>query len=137
MEEIDLCWRLQNKGYAVWVEPKSIVYRVGGGTLESGNSFKTYLNFRNNLFMLYKNLAKPWTTIFQRLLLDGLAGIKLLSEGKVIHTWSIIRAHFAFYRSIPSLKKKRSKTFRAKLYPVNILAAYYLKGKKRFSDLTE
>ena len=54
MEEIDLCWRLQNKGYSVWVEPKSIVYHVGGGTLQSGSSFKTYLNFRNNLFMLYK-----------------------------------------------------------------------------------
>ena len=57
MEEIDLCWRLKSKGYTVWVEPKSIVYHVGGGTLQSGNTFKTYLNFRNNLFMLYKNLA--------------------------------------------------------------------------------
>ena len=137
MEEIDLCWRLKNKGYTVWVEPKSIVYHVGGGTLQSGNTFKTYLNFRNNLFMLYKNLAKPWRIIIQRLFLDGLAGIKFLSEGKIIHTLSIIRAHFAFYASIPKLKKKRAKTFKAKLHPVNILTAYYLKGKKRFSDLTE
>ena len=137
MEEIDLCWRLKNKGYTVWVEPKSIVYHVGGGTLQSGNTFKTYLNFRNNLFMLYKNLEKPWRTIIQRLFLDGLAGIKLLSEGKITHTLSIIRAHFAFYRSIPKLEKKRAKTFKAKLHPVNILTTYYLKGKKRFSDLTE
>ncbi len=137
MEEIDLCWRLQNKGYAVWVEPKSMVYHVGGGTLQSGSSFKTYLNFRNNLFMLYKNLEKPWRTIFQRLLLDGLAGIKFLSEGKIIHIWAIVRAHFAFYASIAKLEKKREKTFKAKLYPVNILTAYYLQGKKRFSDLTK
>ncbi len=137
MEEIDLCWRLQNKGYTVWVEPKSIVYHVGGGTLQSGSSFKTYLNFRNNLFMLYKNLAKPWRTIFQRLLLDGLAGIKFLSEGKIIHTWAIVRAHFAFYASISKLKKKRAKTFKGTLYPINILIAYYLQGKKRFSDLAK
>ena len=137
MEEIDLCWRLQNKGYAVWVEPKSIVYHVGGGTLQSGSSFKTYLNFRNNLFMLYKNLAKPWKKIFQRLLLDGLAGAKFLSEGKIIHTWAIVRAHFGFYASIAKLKKKRGKTFEATLYPINILTAYYVQGIKRFSDLTK
>ena len=130
MEEIDLCWRLQNKGYTVWVEPKSIVYHVGGGTLQNGSSFKTYLNFRNNLFMLYKNLAKPWRIIITKTLLDGLAGIKLLSEGKIIHTLSIVRAHFAFYASIAKLEKKRAKTFKAKLHPVNILTAYYLQGQK-------
>ena len=85
--------------------------------------------------MLYKNLAKPWRTIFKRLLLDGLAGIKLLSEGKIIHTWSIIRAHFAFYGAIGKLEKKRAKSFQATLYPINILKTYYLQGKKRFSDL--
>ena len=72
-----------------------------------------------------------------RLLLDGLAGIKFLSEGKIIHTWAIVRAHIAFYASIAKLKKKRAKTFQATLYPINILTAYYLLGKKRFSDLTK
>lgn len=137
MEEIDLCWRLKNKGYSIWVEPKSIVYHVGGGTLQSGSSFKTYLNFRNNLYMLYKNLEHPWGIISKRLVLDGLAGLKFLSKGKLVHTWAIVRAHFAFYGAISKLKKKRARTFQAALYPINILTTYYLKGKKRFSDLAK
>ena len=79
-EEIDLCWRLQNKGHGVWVEPKSMVYHVGGGTLNSDHSFKTYLNFRNNLFMLYKNLKNPWRKICIRLVLDGIAGVHFLTK---------------------------------------------------------
>ena len=137
MEEIDLCWRLQNSGNSIWVQPESTVYHVGGGTLQSGSTFKTYLNFRNNLFMLYKNLEHPTPIIFKRLLLDGLAGLKFLSEGKLIHTWAIVRAHFAFYGAINHLKKKRAQTFNAALYPKSILVSYYLQGKKKFSDLVE
>lgn len=137
MEEIDLCWRLKNKGNTIWVQPKSTVYHVGGGTLKNGSTFKTYLNFRNNLFMLYKNLEQPYKTIFIRLLLDGLAGLKFLSEGKIIHLWAIIRAHFTFYINIHQLKKKRAKKFNTSLYPKSILFSYYLQGKKKFSDLTK
>lgn len=137
MEEIDLCWRLKNEGHSIWVEPKSTVYHVGGGTLQNDSTFKTYLNFRNNLCMLYKNLANPSLTIFKRLLLDGIAGLKFLSEGKIAHCWAIVRAHFAFYGSISSMKKKRAHTFKATLFPNSILFAYYLKGKKRFSDLAK
>lgn len=137
MEEIDLCWRLKNKGHTIWVEPKSMVYHVGGGTLQSGSTFKTYLNFRNNLFMLYKNLEHPTSTILKRLILDGLAGLKFLSEGKVTHLWAIVRAHFAFYGAISRLKKKRAQTFNAALYPKSILLSYYLQGKKKFSDLAK
>ena len=76
-EEIDLCWRLKNKGYKIMVNPESTVYHVGGGTLDSSSPFKTYLNFRNNLFMLYKNLTvfKLLITLFLRLPLDGIAAI--------------------------------------------------------------
>jgi GT2 family glycosyltransferase len=137
MEEIDLCWRLQNSRHSIWVQPASTVYHVGGGTLQSGSTFKTYLNFRNNLFMLYKNLERPTPTVFKRLLLDGLAGFKFLSEGKLIHTWAIVRAHFAFYGAINHLKKKRAQTFNAALYPKSILISYYLQGKKKFGDLVE
>ena len=74
-EEIDLCWRLKNKGYKIMVQPKSVVYHVGGGTLNAGSPFKTHLNFRNNLFMLFKNLpiSSLFTTIPMRLVLDGVA----------------------------------------------------------------
>lgn len=137
MEEIDLCWRLKNKGYTIWVEPKSTVYHVGGGTLQSDSTFKTYLNFRNNLCMLYKNLEHPSTTIFKRLLLDGVAGVKFLLEGKPLHCWAIVRAHFSFYNSIKVMKKKRAHTFEAKLYPNSILSSYYLEGKKTFSNLVK
>lgn len=74
-EEIDMCWRLKNKGYKIMVEPKSVVYHVGGGTLNAGSPFKTHLNFRNNLFMLFKNLptSSLFTIIPMRLVLDGVA----------------------------------------------------------------
>ncbi|MGM0567570.1 MAG: glycosyltransferase family 2 protein, partial [Bacteroidota bacterium] len=83
MEEIDFCWRIKQKGYKVMFTPKSLVYHVGGGTLPSSSSFKTYLNIRNNLAMLYKNLPQEnlSRTIFVRLLLDGIAAIKFLFSG--------------------------------------------------------
>ena len=83
-EEIDLCWRLKNKGYKIFVEPKSLVYHVGGGTLNVGSPFKTHLNFRNNLYMLFKNL--PLSSLFIimpiRLVLDGIASITFLGKKK-------------------------------------------------------
>lgn len=136
-EEIDLCWRLQNKGHGVWVEPKSMVYHVGGGTLNSDHSFKTYLNFRNNLFMLYKNLKNPWRKICIRLILDGIAGLHFLTKGKFKHCGAIVKAHFAFYAAINHLKSKRANTFDAKLFPKAILWEYFLKKKKKFSELTK
>lgn len=98
-EEIDLCWRLKNAGKQIWYCGKSTVYHVGGGTLNKQSPQKTYLNFRNNLSMLLKNLPFPkliWL-IFLRLFLDGLAGIMLLFKQGFNHTWAIVRAHFAFY----------------------------------------
>ena len=83
-EEIDLCWRLKNKGYKIMVEPKSVVYHVGGGTLDAGSPLKTYLNFRNNLQMLFKNL--PINSLLRiipiRLILDGIAALTYLKKKK-------------------------------------------------------
>lgn len=98
-EEIDLCWRLKNEGKKIYYCGKSTVYHVGGGTLNKQNPKKTFLNFRNNLSMLLKNLPFPKLIyiIFLRLCLDGVAGIYFLFQGKWQHTFAIIRAHFVFY----------------------------------------
>ena len=94
------------------VNPQSIVYHVGGGTLDSSSPFKTYLNFRNNLYMLFKNL--PVTdlikTIFLRLILDGIAGLKFITKKRGLsHVLAILRAHFVFYLNLPRLISKRQK----------------------------
>ena len=134
MEEIDLCWRLKNKGYSIWVEPASTVYHVGGGTLNKTNAFKTFLNFRNNLFMMFKNLKNPWKIIIIRLFLDGLAGLKFLVEGKPKHTLAIIKAHFSFYSNIKKLNNKKLKKFSdIKLFNKSVIISYYLKRIKKFS----
>lgn len=109
-EEIDLCWRLKNKGHIIMVEPKSIVYHVGGGTLDSNSPLKTQLNFRNNLYMLFKNL--PITSLAYiipiRLFLDGIAAITFLRRPKGIkHLIAILKAHIALYFKIPNLIIKR------------------------------
>ena len=109
-EEIDLCWRLKNKGYKIMVEPKSVVYHVGGGTLNTGSPFKTHLNFRNNLFMLFKNLPtySLFTTIPTRLVLDGVAALTFLNKKNGMqHVFAIAKAHFIFYFKIPKLIAKR------------------------------
>jgi len=110
-EEIDLCWRAHHQRKQVVYIPTSEVYHLGGASLNNQNPFKTYLNFRNNLTMLLKNLPSSliFPIIFTRLLLDGLAGIVFLFQGKALHTWAIIKAHFAFYKRIPQTIKKRPK----------------------------
>ena len=94
-EEIDLCWRMQLAGYAVFVQPASVVYHIGGGTLPSGNSRKVYLNYRNNLVMLYKNLPvseKIWK-IPVRLVLDGIAACRELVSADAGYFMAVIKAH--------------------------------------------
>lgn len=135
MEEIDLCWRMQNAGYDIWVEPLSHVYHVGGGTLQSDNPRKTFYNFRNNLIMILKNqpFVKAYFLIFLRLHLDGLAGIKFLFEGKIGHFWAIIRAHFAFY--FGQFKYWKNRIPKRKLKTISnksIVWEYFVKGKKTF-----
>ncbi len=117
-EEIDLCWRIKNHDYQIKYIPKSTVYHLGGASLDSQNPFKTYLNFRNSLLNLLKNLPtiNLFPVIFSRLLLDGLAGIVFIFQGKPKHTWAVVKAHFGFYKRIPSAWKKRSKRTTKKYY---------------------
>jgi len=141
-EEIDLCWRMKNKGYKIMVEPKSVVYHVGGGTLDAGSPFKTHLNFRNNLSMLFKNL--PLSYLFFiipiRLVLDGVAALTFLNKPKGIgHLFAVMKAHFAFYFAIPKLITKRQKINQKNKVvgkmKKSILIKNKLKGIKKFSDL--
>ena len=141
-EEIDLCWRLKNKGYKIMVQPKSVVFHVGGGTLNSGSPFKTHLNFRNNLFMLFKNLPTSalFTIIPIRLVLDGVAALTFLSKKNGLqHVLAIAKAHFIFYFEIPKLIAKREKINQKNnlIGKMNwsILAKNKMNGIKRFSEL--
>ena len=141
-EEIDLCWRLKNKGYKIMVNPNSAVFHVGAGTLKTSSPFKTYLNFRNNLFMLYKNLSvlKLIITLLFRLPLDGIAALSFANkENGLGHVFSILRAHLVFYVSIPLLSLKRKKIDQKKNLTgqkrFSILFKYYFLGIKKFSDL--
>ena len=110
-EEIDLCWRLKNSGKKIFYTGKSTVYHVGGGTLNKENPQKTYLNIRNNLSMLLKNLPFPkliWL-IFFRLCLDGIAGLYFGYKNGPAHLWAVVRAHFGFYAQLPETIKRRKK----------------------------
>ena len=139
-EEIDLCWRLLNKNYKIACVPQSKVYHLGGASLDKMNPKKTYLNFRNNLIMLLKNLpfyALP--IIFIRMVLDGIAGLKFIAEGKFSHCWAIVKAHFSFYSRIISVLFKRDSTKKidpSLMYPKSILVQYFIKKKRFFSSIS-
>jgi len=138
-EEIDLCWRLLNRGFKIACVPQSTVYHLGGASLDKAHPRKTFLNFRNNLVMLLKNLplyALP--LILFRLILDGVAGAKFLSEGKFNHCFAILKAHFSFYSRIPSvlINRKRSLKIDSSIkYKKSILVDYFLKNNHQFSKL--
>ncbi len=130
-EEIDLCWRAFNLGFKVKYTPNSKVYHVGGATLNESNPRKTFLNFRNSLLMLTKNLPenKLVPIIFTRLCLDGLAGVQFIFKGKFVHCWAIIKAHFAFYILINKTLKKRSANSSEKYYrSKSIVYRYFIKS---------
>lgn len=145
MEEIDLCWRFKNLGYRIYVQPASIVYHVGGGTLQKVSSKKTYLNFRNNLSTLTKNHPPRhlFLKILFRLVLDGLAAFKFLLEGQPRHFLAVLIAHWVYYVRIPSLLKKRKQMKQMPgfkfntigMYDGNIVWEYYLRNKTKFSEL--
>ncbi|SHJ19312.1 glycosyltransferase family 2 protein [Flavobacterium haoranii] len=138
-EEIDLCWRVKNLGYQIKYNGNSTVYHVGGATLKTGSPYKTFLNFRNSLWMLTKNLPKKEliSTLFIRLTFDGIAGIKFLLEGKPLHLWAVLKSHFYFYLNLnKNLKKRNPKTGLKKYYTVeSIVYLHYIKKKKYFSEL--
>jgi GT2 family glycosyltransferase len=139
MEEIDLCWRLQHQGHQIWVEPSSTVYHLGGGTLSYESKTKVFLNFRNNLYMLAKNETGFWQgKIFIRMLWDGLAAIQFILKGKPSLLYQVLKAHLAFYTSLPRLISQRMNKKNATLgrYKGNIVIDYFLKKKNKYSDLT-
>lgn len=148
MEEIDLCWRLQRMGYQVWCCPQSVVYHVGGGSLAQGSPKKMFLNFRNNLIMLHKNLAgfERFYTLFIRFILDGMAACRSILMGYPAELKAILKAHGAFYRwlfstkskerhrkikYIPSCKLKRLPG----VYLHSIAWQYFVRKRKTFSSL--
>ncbi len=109
MEEIDLCWRAKNTGMSVWVEPRSTVYHLGGGTLSAESPYKLFLNFRNNLATLFKNLPSWWLipVIFVRMCADGAVGAGYLLSGRFSRFAAVVKAHAAFYGMIRALMRKR------------------------------
>jgi GT2 family glycosyltransferase len=137
-EEIDLCWRAFNLGYKAKYTSKSVVYHIGGATLKESNPKKTFLNFRNSLLMLTKNLPKNKlpSIIFVRLLLDGLAGIQFIFKGKFNHFWVIIKAHFHFYHLInKTLKKRKAPQSENYYYIKSIVYKYFVKNGTIFEKL--
>ncbi|HJS54525.1 MAG TPA: glycosyltransferase family 2 protein [Chitinophagaceae bacterium] len=143
-EEIDLCWRLQLAGYKLYACPSSVVYHVGGGTLPRGNSLKTYLNFRNNQIMLYKNLpwSQKWWKIPFRIFLDSVSAWKGLLTGDGGYFLAILRAHVSFlkwilFRQNQSIFPVRKVEKMAGLYKGNVVWQHFAKGKKYFSQLVK
>ena len=137
MEEIDLCWRGFNRNYYTYYCGQSTVYHVGGATLEVQNPKKTYLNFRNSLLMLLKNLPKRHLSsrIFLRLVLDGIAGVRFLFQGKFEHVGAIIRAHFSFYSQFGSTFSRRGPRQRRDYYRLpSVVWSYFVRRRKRYSD---
>jgi len=144
MEEIDLCWRAQYLGYTVYICPDSVVYHVGGGTLNYNNPLKIYLNFRNNLYLLFKNLPGKQLAVKLpiRMILDGLAAFTFLLKGEFGSFGRVFSAHLMFYGNLPRLRKKRRIIFRTrKAYTFkgttgySILWNYFILKRRKFSEI--
>jgi GT2 family glycosyltransferase len=143
MEEIDLCWRLNARGHRIVCTPQSKVYHLGGGTLTVENPHKTYLNFRNNLLLLYKNLPEKSlsSTLFIRRFFDYAAMLQMLLTGNRRNAREVIRARRDFRRMRRDFLRDREENLRQAIVSLpngilgkSIVIQYYLFGKKRFSD---
>ncbi|MCB0543374.1 MAG: riboflavin biosynthesis protein RibF [Saprospiraceae bacterium] len=148
-EEIDLCWRLKRAGYSVWCIPQSVVYHLGGGTLEYESPRKVLLNFRNSLYSLLKNepARKLIWLIPARFLLDGLAGVRFALKGQFRAIWAIVLAHVSFYSNFRKTvrkrfevsemidRQKRMPSNRSGIYRGSIIIEHYLRRIKEFSKL--
>ncbi|WBX77661.1 glycosyltransferase family 2 protein [Tenacibaculum ovolyticum] len=138
-EEIDLCWRAQNEGFNIKYVGGSTVYHVGGATLNETNPHKTFLNFRNSLLNVVKNVPKQWFLfiIFSRLILDGIAGLKFLTELKPKHTLAILKAHFSFYVNFFKFLRKRKLLQKKANYNLHtsVIWQYFALGRKKFNEL--
>ena len=140
-EEVDLCWRAKNRGYKVFYIGDSHVYHLGGSTLSNMNPKKTYLNFRNSLFSITKNLPlhKAFTIISIRLMLDGVAALRFIFQFKFNHFFAIFRAHLSFYRQFRKIFHKREKAnFIRKYYVVkSIVWSHFVNQIAKFNNLVK
>ena len=145
-EEIDMCWRLRARGYRLVCTPQSVIYHKGGGTLNVESPRKTFLNFRNNLLMLYKNLPdkdlKPVMRL--RFWLDYLAALKFFLTGHVANAKAVYQARREFYQLLPQFEHKRMENMRKmvlaeipELKSYSLLWQFYLKGRKHYSELPQ
>ncbi len=144
MEEIDLCWRLKNAGYRIAYCGESTVFHVGGSVISYGSPAKIYYNFRNSLILLTKNLPGgmlAWMLPF-RLILDGIAGLRALAGGDFKQVWAIIRAHWNFFFNAGKWFGRREMSRKyatvnevSGIYPNSIIVDYFLRKKKKFTDL--
>ena len=146
MEEVDLCWRMQARGGEIYCVPDSAVYHVGGATLDKSNPRKTFLNFRNNLLMLYKNLPENelCTVMSVRAILDYVAALKFLLSGSVGDFRAVIKARREYRRMLVSYKSVRRDNIErtvvlqpAGRMPFMLLWQYYARGKKVFNELKQ
>lgn len=144
MEEIDLCWRLRRMGWSIGYTSAARVLHVGGGSLGYGSTFKTYLNFRNSLIVLTKNLKSRalGLRILRRLVLDGFASLKFLLEGHPGHAWQVMRAHWSYFSALPRVLRQRRELMRTErdpdltgLYLRSIAYDRFIIGWRRFDQL--
>ncbi|MBL7942130.1 MAG: glycosyltransferase family 2 protein [Flavobacteriales bacterium] len=144
MEEIDLCWRMKNRGYRVGACRTSHVFHVGGGTLDRLSPFKTFLNFRNNLYLLVKNYQEGplLLKMLKRQVLDGVAAVHFCTEGKFNYAFAVLKAHFSYYRHLRTCLRKRRLELKATrnrnicgLYNGSIVSDFFIRKKHRFSLL--
>lgn len=142
MEEIDLCWRIKNRGYKIMFIPNVEVYHVGGGTLPNNSSRKIYLNYRNNLYLLYKNLPsnRLWVIILMRMCLDFVSALVYITQGKFAFYLSVVKAHWAFMFTLSKMRAKR-KILQQKrvtnqtphIYPRSIVYDFFIKKIKKYT----
>jgi GT2 family glycosyltransferase len=144
MEEIDFCWRLQLLGYSIYACPASVVYHVGGGTLPKGNERKVFLNFRNNMIMLAKNLPlreSIWK-IPLRIFMDFISAFKSLFAGQLIYFLAVGEAHLAFFKWM-LFKQKQSvfpdqrRTILSGWYPHSVAWKHFVEGRERFDEIVD
>ncbi|WP_019669655.1 glycosyltransferase family 2 protein [Eudoraea adriatica] len=140
-EEVDLCWRAQNKGLKIYYVGASHIYHLGGSTLSNMNPKKTFLNFRNSLYSITKNLPrkKAFPIVFIRLILDGIAAIRFIIQLKPAHCWAILRAHLSYYRHFVKMYRKREKAnFVTKYYKTkSIVWSYFVDHIRNFNILVK
>ncbi len=140
MEEIDFCWRAKNQGYKIYCCPDSKIYHIGGGTLHKSNPRKTFLNFRNNLSLLYKNLptGKLWYVLLWRILLDTIAVLEFTLVGHAADAWAVIKAHASFIKNIPRLTRQRRTLSQQKvsmIYTKKIVFHHFVKGLNSYKQM--